>query len=499
MLHHFIKKTLSIVNYQLSILFIFFPFITFSQINLNQAIKDFANHPSMKYASLSISVLEVETGNSVAEYNPNMSLVPASTVKAVTTATALGVLGHSFTYKTKLEYDGSISKGILNGNIYIKGTGDPTLGSDKMDNALGLDATMTKFSTAIRNQNIKEVNGLVIGDATEFTTAMPAANWQWNDIGNYYGAGASGLNIHENMYYLTFQRSKSLGTIPKITKVSPDMPYLVFINEVKMDQTGTGDQSYIFGAPYSYTRYVRGTLPASNATFTIKGSIPDPAQYAAYRLIEQLEKEGITTKKMAKNIFEYRREGQDKRLGRRNLATITSPPLSQIIKRTNEKSVNLYAESMLKTMGKRRKGEGSTEKGVEAVYDFWQQRGLNMEGCFLEDGSGLSPRNAITSFQMAQIMRKAAKDKGIFDYLYPSLAVAGRTGTASYMFKGTKAVGNIRLKSGSMRRVRAYTGYAKTKSGKLVSFSIIANNFTGESKLIRKEMEKVMVALVHLP
>ena len=508
MLHHFKAYSLSItrsglrikvINCQLSILFLLLPFIGFTQVNLDQSIKNFASHPSMKYASLSITVLDIETGNVIAEHNPNMSLVPASTVKAVTTATALGVLGHSFTYNTKLQYDGSISKGVLNGNIYIKGTGDPTLGSNKMKNVLGLDETMTKFSNAIRNQNIKKVNGLIIGDATEFTTAMPAANWQWNDIGNYYGAGASGLNIHENLYYLTFQRSKSLNSTPKITKTSPDMPYLVFINEVKIDKAGTGDQSYIFGAPYSYTRYVRGTLPASAAQFTIKGSIPDPPQYAAYRLMQQLETEGIPTNKMAKNIFEYRREGQDKRLGRRNLATITSPPLSQIIKRTNEKSVNLYAEAMLKTMGKRRKGEGSTEKGVEVVYEFWKQRGLNMEGCFLEDGSGLSPRNAITSYQMSQIMRKAAKDKGIFDYLYPSLAVAGRTGTASYMFRGTKAVGNIRLKSGSMRRVRAYTGYAKTKSGKMVSFTIIANNFTGKSKLIRKEMEKVMLALVYLP
>lgn len=484
---------------QLSILLLLFPFISFSQLSLDQAIKDFANHPSMKYASLSITVLDVESGNVIAQHNPNMSLVPASTVKAVTTATALGVLGHSFTYKTKLQYDGNISKGVLNGNIYIKGSGDPTLGSSKMTNALDLTATMTQFSTAIRNQGITKINGLVIGDATEFTTAMPAANWQWNDIGNYYGAGSSGLNIHENLYYLTFQRSKSLGATPKITKVSPDMPYLVFINEVKMDKAGTGDQSYIFGAPYSFTRYVRGTLPASAAQFTIKGAIPDPPQYAAYRLIQQLEKDGISTNKIAKNIFEYRREGQDKQLSRSNLTTITSPPLSQIIKRTNEKSVNVYAESMLKTMGKRQKGEGSTEKGVEAMYDFWEQRGVNMEGCFLEDGSGLSPRSSITSFQLAQIMRKAAKDKGIFDYLYPSLAVAGRTGTASYMFKGTKAVGNIHLKSGSMRRVRAYTGYAKTKSGKMVSFAIIANNFTGESKLIRKEMEKVMLAMVYLP
>ena len=150
-------------------------------------------------------------------------------------------------------------------------------------------------------------------------------------------------------------------------------------------------------------------------------------------------------------------------------------------------------------MGKRQKGEASTEKGVEAVKDFWKDRGMDMDGFFMEDGSGLSPRNGVTSYQMTQIMRKAAKDKGIFDHLYNSLAIGGRTGTGSYMFKKSRAAGNVRLKSGSMRRCRAYTGYARTKSGKLLAYTIIANNFTGKSRFIRLKMEKVMTALVDLP
>jgi serine-type D-Ala-D-Ala carboxypeptidase/endopeptidase (penicillin-binding protein 4) len=481
------------------LIFLFLSFSSFSQLSLNAAIKNLANYPAMKHGSLSITVLDVATGNLIAQYHPNKSLVPASTIKAITTATALGLLGHSYTFQTKLEYDGQIRKGVLNGNIYIKGSGDPTLGSDQMANAPGLDATMLKFSTAIRNKQIKKINGLIIGDGSVFTAAMPAANWQWNDIGNYYGVGASGLNMHENMYYLTFQRTSRLGETPKITKINPSMPNWLFINEVKQDRIGTGDQTCIFGAPYSYTRYVRGTLPVSTKSFTIKGAMPDPPQFAAYRLMQQLEKDGVATPKKVKNIFEYRRKGEDKYFSRNNLTTITSPPLREIIQRTNGKSVNLYAEAMLKTMGKIKKGEGSTEKGVEVLNEFWAERGVNMEGCFLEDGSGLSPGNGISSFQMSQMMRKAAKDKSIFNYLYASLPIAGQTGTASYMLKGTKAVGNIRLKSGSMRRVRAYTGYAKTKSGKLVAFTIIVNNFTGEGKLIRQEMEKVMLALVYLP
>ncbi len=482
-----------------SILFVFcLQIVAYGQINLQQTIEELVGYEPMKYGSLSICVLDVETGEVIAQHNPNMSLVPASTMKAVTTATALSLLGHSYTYKTYLEYDGKIKDGELKGNIYITGTGDPTLGSPFLQTTPNTDAVMAKFVESIQNSGIKKLDGNIIGDASYFGTAMPAPDWQWNDIGNYYGAGASGLNINENLYYLTFQQKTKLGATPNVVEVKPQMPYLVFINELKSDKKGTGDNAYIFGAPYSSTRYIRGTIPVGKNRFTIKGAIPDPPQYAAYSLLQKMEQSGIATPKMAKNIFEYRREGADKRLQRSRLLTLTSPPLSEIAQRTNEKSINLYAEAMLKTMGKRKKGEGSTEKGVEAVKEFWTQRGMDMEGFFMEDGSGLSPRNGVTSYQMSQIMRKTAKDKGIFNHFYESLSIGGRTGTARNMFKKTKAAGNIRLKSGSMRRVRAYTGYATTQSGKLVAFTIIANNFMGESRFIRTKMEKIMTALVYL-
>ena len=469
-----------------------------AQNRLQTAIEDLVTYEPMKYGSLSISVLEVETGKAIAQLNPNMSLVPASTMKAVTTATALGILGHSYNYKTKLEYDGTIKNGVLEGNIYITGSGDPTLGSSNMEGVKLLEEVMQLFVNSVKNHGIKKINGFIIGDGSLFGTALPAANWQWNDIGNYYGAGACGLNIHENMYSLYLQQQSKLGSTPKVVKTIPEMPYLVFNNELTSDKSGTGDNAYIFGAPFSFTRSIRGTIPVGSRQFRIKGSIPDPPHYAAYRLIEELEKNNIETRKIAKNIFEYRREGKDKYLKRKQLTTITSPNVSAIAQRTNEKSVNIYAEALLKTIGKRKKGQGTTDAGVEAVKEFWEQRGMDMEGFFMEDGSGLSPRNGVTSYQLSQIMRKTAKDKGIYEHFYPSLAIAGRTGTARYMFKKSKAAGNIHLKSGSMRRVRAYTGYATTQSGKQVAFTIIANNFMGESKLIRQKMEKIMEALVYL-
>jgi D-alanyl-D-alanine carboxypeptidase/D-alanyl-D-alanine-endopeptidase (penicillin-binding protein 4) len=481
------------------LLFLSLSVISIAQTRLQTAIEALISYEPMKYGSLSICVLDVETGQVIAQHNPNMSLVPASTMKAVTTATALGILGHSYTYKTKLEYDGKIKDGLLDGNIYIKGSGDPTLGSDQLDGVPSLEEVMVQMAGSIQKKGIKKIDGYVIGDGSIWGTAMPAANWQWNDIGNYYGVGAGGLNIHENMYYLFLKQKNTLGSTPDVARIVPKMSSLVIMNEIKSDKRGTGDNAYIFGAPYSMTRVLRGTIPVGNKEFRIKGAIPDPAQYTAYRLTEQLENNGISTKKIAKNIFEYRREGQDRYAIRQTLMTLTSPPLSKIVQRTNEKSVNLYAEALLKTMSKVKKSVGTTDKGVEVVKEFWEERGMDMKGFFMEDGSGLSPRNGVTSYQLSQIMRKVAKNKSIFEHFYPSLAIGGRTGTARYMFKKSKAAGNVRLKSGSMRRVRAYTGYAKTKSGKLVSFTIIANNFMGESRLIRTKMEKIMEGLVYLP
>jgi D-alanyl-D-alanine carboxypeptidase/D-alanyl-D-alanine-endopeptidase (penicillin-binding protein 4) len=117
----------------------------------------------------------------------------------------------------------------------------------------------------------------------------------------------------------------------------------------------------------------------------------------------------------------------------------------------------------------------------------------------MEDGSGLSARNAVSAFAMSSLMSKVARDKNLFPPFYNSLAIGGKSGTVRYLFRNNKAVGSrLRVKSGSIRRVRAYCGYATTKSGKIVSFSIMANNLSGKSTPIRQRMETIMLAIANL-
>lgn len=480
---------------------VFFSFILLTSFGQSssvykKAVNEFVNADIFKHAGISISLIDVKTGKLLVSYDPYRSLIPASSLKVVTTSSALAILGEDYKFKTALQYDGTIdANGTLNGNVYIKGYGDPTLGSDRFGTP-DLDDLMKVFIREIRKIGIKKVNGKIIGDASSFDTAVNGKGWLWEDLGNYYASGAWGLNIRENRYHLDFQQNPTLNGQPKIIEIEPHIPNLLLINEVKSGEKNSGDNAYIFGAPYAYTRFVRGTIPRGNQRFSIKGSIPDPPFFAAYYLAKQMDKSGIKVEEPASSLFELKRTGAMEVKGnRKTFYQHFSSPLKEIIEEANMKSVNLYCDAMVKTIGFEKAGEGSTEAGMEVIKKYWAGKGFSDDGFFMEDGSGLSTRNAVSSYQMAQIMQLLAGDKQAFPLFYKTLPLAGKSGTLKYMFKGSIVEGKLRAKSGGMQRVRSYTGYVKKRgTDQQLAFSIIANNFTGESKIVRRKMEQLMIA-----
>ncbi len=453
----------------------------------------FVSDSDFNNALISISLIDIETGSLLGEHQSDMSLVPASSMKVITTATALAVLGKDFKFKTELQYDGEILKdGTLKGNIYIKGFGDPTLGAEKPEGNIPYVQLMSEWATKIKALGIRKIEGKVIGDASAFEYAVLAPTWQWNDIGNYYGAGASGLNINANTYELEFKQNPQLNGRPAVNTVTPNIPNLYLINEVVSAGRNSGDNCYIYGAPYQYVRYLRGSIPLGNGKFTVKGSIPEPAFTAAMLLLEELENQGVATNKIATTQLEEFQSGNTTSVNRKSIHVHHSLPLSQIMKITNEESINLYCEAMLKMLGLKQKGEGSLEKGIETIKEYWEDKGLDTKGFFMEDGSGLSPRNGITSKQFASILKLVAKDKALFNDFKNTLPLAGQTGTLKFMFRNSPAKGRIWAKTGSMRRIRSYTGYVKANSGKWLAFSVMVNNYTCSSAAARKKLEKIM-------
>ncbi len=473
------------------------PSISHCQEELSSVLNEIINDPDLRHAGIGISIIDTETGQQIAAHQPQLSLVPASTLKVLTTATALAILGSDYQFKTEILRTGQLDReGTLNGHLIIRGFGDPTLGSDQMSGVADLEEIMERFRLAIQREGIRKINGYIIVDESFFDAAINAESWPWNDLGNYYASGAWGLNIHENLYYLKFRQKPELNSNPSIASIQPRIPGLQFRNHLESAGKGTGDNAYIFGAPYTFLRYIRGTIPVGTQLFTIKGSIPNPPLFAAQYFLQKLEEIGIRSSLGSTTIHEYNSQSDAAPLElntEKLLYRHLSPKLQDIVNRANGKSINLYCESMLKTLGKTRNEAGSIASGLQVIRSYWAERGLDFSGCYLEDGSGLSPRNAVTPAFLARLLFKISEDPTLEKAFSASLPVAGVSGTLRSWLRNSPAQGKIFAKSGTMERVRAFTGYVTTIRGQRRAFAIIINNYEGSSTTIKRKLERLML------
>ena len=467
---------------------------SFAQPPIQKKIDALAAHPDLVHGQLSVALMDVENNQLIAGHRADKTMIPASSLKVLVTGIALKKLGKDYRFKTELTYDGTITAdGVLQGNLIIRGYGDPTLGSHHFEQAETYDIVLKKWTDAIRKAGIKKIEGYIIGDASYFSTQVDGRTWSWEDLGNYYGAGAWGLNFHENLYHLDLQQNGKLGATPPVVNVRPTVPNLRLVNELTQGKKGSGDNAYIFGSNYGYTRFIRGTIPVGSGTFSIKGSVPDPPFFAAFHLMQNLEKSGIATSQRAASLYQLEQEGIT--IGKTTVInTYFSPSLQKIVKETNLKSVNLYCEALLRLLGKKEKGDAHPSRGLEVIVEYLNNSGLPTAGLFLKDASGLSPRNAVSARHLTAYLAFLKKQNDVFPDFKASLPVGGKSGSLKYLFRGTIAENRVFAKSGGMDRVRSYSGYVQNRAGKWLAFSIIANNFTGKSAIMRKEMEKLMLA-----
>lgn len=463
---------------------------------LSTAVEVLAKDPDLLNASWGFYAIDATSGEIVAEWNKNTSLAPASNVKVISTATALEVLSPDYQFETTIEYSGTITNTVLHGNIYIRGGGDPALGSERFPE-YQYPAFMQQWVKAIDSLGIKQVEGAVIGDAQIYDSQFLPESWTWGNMGNYFGAGACGLSIYDNTYKLFFNSGATVGELTTISKTEPEIPGLVFENKVTAENV-SGDNAYIYGAPYADLRIITGSIPKSRTDFEVKGSIPDPAWLAAYQLSQQLAQAGISVANEPTTQRRRHLEGLADDTLRTAIYTTLSPQLKTIVTKTNHISMNLYAEHCLTHVGVHTEEGNDTDAGTDAVTRFWAAKGMDTNGFYLHDGSGLSRYNAITPRQFVYILRYMKNNSEHWETFYESLPIAGESGTIRRMCRGTAAQGNLRAKSGSIRNVRGYCGYVTTRSGRELVFSMMANNFNCSSYQMRKKFESLMVVMANL-
>ena len=454
-----------------------FILLFFSGLSLNSqipsALTAFLNKKNLTHASVSFKAIDLGSDKTIVSYQENMSLTPASNMKIVTTATALELLGSRFYFDTSLFYDGNIQDNTLIGNLYIKGNGDPTLGSEFI--ADDKENFLKEWISVLNRAGIKKITGNIIVLDQLFGYEGVSPKWLWEDMGNHYAPGIYGICVFDNMYRAYIQ-SSAPGNATAYLYMEPQINNLQITNEI----TASGDSSdeaYIFGIPFSNKVRLYGSAPAYQSSFVVKGAIPDPGLFLANYFRDYLQQNGIIAEGEATTYRLNPVTPNEEKF----ICSIRSVDLASIIQIINVKSNNLYAEHLYKVL---------TILNSIDIQEFWKKKGLDSNALFMYDGSGISPQNAISAGFLIDLLVYMYKRSENSQAFYESLPVAGRNGTVASFLKNTPLNGKARLKSGSISNVQSYSGYIEN-NGKRYAVSLIVNNFTGKRSELQKDIEQL--------
>ncbi len=432
---------------------------------LNKAFQQLLNDSQMRYGTIGISVVNSESGQTIFEYNGNVGLAPASCQKLVTSATAFELLGANYRYKTELGHDGEVRDGKLKGNLHITGYGDPTLGSWRYIGTADT-AIIKEWKKRIQDMGIKSIDGKIIVHSDSWETGSVPGGWPWDDMGNYYGAGSYGLNWRENQYDLVLKSGPNTGDKVMIAKMIPVLHNMIFTNELMAGKKGSGDNAYIYAAPYSERAFIRGTIPPAQSAFTISGSMTQPAMQLGYTMAEAL----VNAAGKQPGVIEQPTSNKIK-----SIHLQYSPVLDSINYWFMRKSVNLYGETLVKTFAFEQSQKGKTEDGLEIMKDFWKTKGIDPASLRMIDGSGLSPQNRVTTQALVKVLQYARSRPWYTQYLaaFPEY-------------------NKMKLKSGTIGGSKGFAGYHTSKEGVSYTVAVIVNNYDGSANEIVRKMFLVL-------
>lgn len=436
-------------------------------------------------------LLDARTGKTLAENGSHRFLTPASVVKLFTTAFAVDKLGVTRRFPTVLYRTGPVENGVLRGNLWIRGGGNPALGSTRSDTSQSVAAFFDRFAQALEKAGIREIEGGVIGDAGLIPAEAPAPGYLWEDVGNYYGAAPSGLCFHDNAYVLKLDGAaekghalSALGTDPKQAGISGFQ-----VTAVTSDPN-SGDSCNILGAFWNTPRLVIGTCPAGKQPLEIKGSLPDPAWTCAREFEDFLRARKIEVKG-SKEI-----RGNDALPKSPALPADTvrmaehpSPTLIELVATTLGYSDNLYAAQLLALAG-----DSESSSGGLSNLKTWLSKtvpGADAE-THLVDGNGLSRRDELTPMVLARAL--AAFSRKPWFPAWRETLLGGNACPLKPASYADGLFGKVWLKTGSMGGVASLTGFIQGKSGRLLAFAILANHFDESPTAVRNRWNGVLRA-----
>jgi len=436
-------------------------------------IFDAATFDRMQWGVL---VQSLETGETLYSRNATKLLMPASNMKIVTLASAAERLGWNFTYETQLVSPARVVRGVLEGDLIVVGSGDPTIGSRGGGSATRV---FEQWADKLLADGITTISGRIVADARAFDREPLGAGWAWDYLAASYAAGVSALQFNESTADVSVRPSAAVGA-PALVEVRPIESGLIPDKQVTTVAAGGALDLELSRLPGSNRLVVRGTVPVDAAGTVRVATVDRPALYFARMLRATLIAKGLRVKGEAAEYEDAYPVAPIAPV--RILLSHRSAPLSEIARVMMKVSQNQYAETLLRTLGAREGGTAEAgQKVVRSVLDAW---GIPQDAYVLVDGSGLSRYNYLSAEMLVKVLRQVARDPRHRDPFLATLPIGGQDGTIARRFTASRAAGNVRAKTGSISNARALSGFVTTADGETLVFSVLANNYTQPSAVI---------------
>jgi D-alanyl-D-alanine carboxypeptidase/D-alanyl-D-alanine-endopeptidase (penicillin-binding protein 4) len=443
-----------------------------------QAVDKFVSNSTLRYASVGVQVIDLDSAKSIASFRPDQANITASTMKTVVSSAALGLLGPHYRFETPVYLDGTVENGHFKGNIIIRGLGDPTLGSVFLPCQANI---VDEIIAALRARGIRSVEGAVIGDDSYYSYPYYDEDWDVGDLAYDYGTAVHALNFHDNLVTVSY----TLDGRGRVTNssFSPAVPGLKVISRCRANRGRNAITPYL---DYSIPALVI-TGETTGKSYRNTYANPTPAPMLVDSVERALKASGI----------DYTRDlelrsamaGAESTL----LVIHKSPELTEIITSLLDRSDNMFAHALLRAIGARDwelKGyEGMPSDldhvGVAAVKHWLGLQGIDTEPLFMRDGSGLARANKASVNFFGDMLTMMAHRR--FDGVRLCDLMPKAEGRSGKTLKANPLSDRIVLKSGSMRHVQCFVGYYPSEEPRY-AFAVLVNNFNCSQAGIREQI-----------
>lgn len=449
--------------------------------DLRARIRDVIARPEFAASHIAVKVASLDTGRVLFEQDARKWMQPASNMKLFTVAAALERLTPDYRFITSVYAPARPdAAGTVRGDLVVYGRGDPSFAvrfnpEGNADYSLALDALAADIHAA----GVRRVEGDLVGDESYFTGGPVPPGWEWDDLQWYYGAEVSALTVNDNSVDLSVKPGASVGSPARIT-LGPSTPLVTVIDRTTTGERGTTRDLSVNRALGQNNIEIRGRLPIDDRGYTASLAVSRPAMFFATMLRAALERRGVVFTGQTRTVDAVGRA--EKPLPVSSLVEIAarkSPPLSVIAAQVLKPSQNLYAELLLRTLGKLSNSPdpklSSEDAGQKVVQNFLTQAGIDPSGLVMNDGSGLSRSDLVTAETTLQLLVYMNRHRFGSEFRL-ALPVAGVDGTLRNRMKGTPAQGNVRAKTGTLGTATSLSGYVFSAAGERLAFSLMINN-----------------------